>query len=124
MIFAAFGDHQVANVTTDVLARTARIPIRTPGLADGRSTDVTPFWGIRTTDLNGHKGRRGSTYVMWDFGTPAPPLTNQPNRAGDDPHGKGRDDPRVVAMVSTFLRTGRVYNVCPIGGPCATLPPI
>ncbi len=58
---------------------------------------------------------------MWDFGTPAPPLTNQPNRAGDDPHGKGRDDPNVLHMVSTFLSTGQIIDVCN-GQPCQTLP--
>ena len=46
LLFAAFGDHQVANVTTDVLARTIGAKIRQPALANGRSTDVTPFWGV------------------------------------------------------------------------------
>ena len=119
LIFAAFGDHQVTNVTTDVLARTAHIPLREPALADGRSTDVDPFWGIAR--IAALPKPSGSGYVMWDFGTPAPPLTNQPNRAGDDPHGKGRDDPNVLHMVSTFLSTGTIIDVCH-GQPCQSLP--
>jgi len=119
LIFAAFGDHQVANITTDVLARTAHIPLRTPALADGRSTDVDPFWGVSTIAKLPKQG--GSGYVMWDFGTPAPPLENQPNRAGEDPHGKGRSDPDVLRMVSTFLTSGQIIDVCH-GTPCQTLP--
>jgi len=116
LLFAAFGDHQVANVTTDVLARTIGAKIRQPALADGRSTDVTPFWGIEPADSLPYDG---SAYVMWDFGTPAPPLGNTPNRAGKDPHGMGRDDPNVLRMVDTFLREGQLIDVC-AGAPCAS----
>ena len=118
LLFAAFGDHQVANVTTDVLARTIGAKIRQPALADGRSTDVTPFWGIDATDPLPFDG---SAYVMWDFATPAPPLANTPNRAGKDPHGMGRDDPAVLHMVDTFLRQGELIDVCD-GAPCASTP--
>ena len=116
LLYAAFGDHQVANVTTDVLARTARIPLREPALRAGRSKDVTPFWGIPRISSYPHSG---SGYVMWDFGTPAPPDGNTPNRAGDDPHGAGRDDPRLLRLVDAFLRTGQVVDVCG-GGACTT----
>ena len=118
LLFAAFGDHQVANVTTDVLARTIGAKIRQPALADGRSTDVTPFWGVEAA---GALPYDGSAYVMWDFGTPAPPLGNTPNRAGKDPHGMGRDDPDVLRMVDTFLRQGQLIDVCN-GAPCASTP--
>ena len=30
--------------------------------------------------------RRGSGLVVWDSGTPAPPLAARPNDAGDDPN--------------------------------------
>ena len=46
LIFDAFGDHQVANVATEVMARTAHVHPAGPALADGRTTDVEPFWGI------------------------------------------------------------------------------
>ncbi len=123
LMFAAFGDHQVANVTTDVLARTIGARIRQPALAAGRSSDVTPFWGIDAIDGLSAEGTavERAAYVMWDFGTPAPPLGNTPNRGGKDPHGMGRDDPAVLAMVGTFLRDGTLVDVCG-GAPCASTP--
>jgi hypothetical protein len=117
LVFAAFGDHQVANAATDVMVRTMGLPLRAPGLADGRSPDAAPFWGIEAIDSYPHPG---SGYVMWDFGTPAPPTVNLPNRQGEDPHGQGRSDPAVLEMVARFLRTGEVIDVCG-PGPCQTL---
>jgi hypothetical protein len=114
LIFAAFGDHQVANVTTDVLARTLGASVRTPALAPARSTDVVPFWGLGTVTL---PSAGPATYVMWDFGTPPPPTTNTPPTEGEDPHGKGRTSPRVLELVGTFLRSGTVPEVCDTG-PC------
>ncbi len=117
LLFEAFGDHQVANVATEVMARTIGAELRAPGLNAGRSPDVTPFWGIR------HSGplpdSTGSYLVMWDFGTPAPPTANVPNRAGSDPHGMGRDDPRVLAMTTTFLNQSKLIDVCN-GAACTT----
>jgi hypothetical protein len=56
--------------------------------------------------------------VMWDYGTPAPPTTNTPNRAGTDPHGLGAANPRLTEQVDAFLRTGGTFvDVCN-GGPC------
>ncbi len=120
MLFEAFGDHQVANVATGVMARTIDAELRAPGLASGRSPDVEPFWGIDTTRRL--PDRRGSYLVVWDFGTPAPPLENVPNRAGTDPHGQGRDQLEVLTVASTFLEQGVLVDTC-AGGPCQTLPP-
>jgi hypothetical protein len=119
MLFAAFGDHQVANVSTDVLARTIGAELRAPGLAPGRSADVEPFWGIPPVASMPDQG--GSYYVMWDFGTPTPPTGNVPNREGEDPHGMGRDQDEVLEMALTFLETGTLVDTC-AGGPCQTLP--
>jgi len=114
-LFEAFGDHQVANVATEVMARTIRARVRNPALAPGRSPDVEPFWDITPV---GPLPDRGHSYlVVWDFGTPAPPTANVPPREGDDPHGEGRDEPGVVAMAAAFLNEGRLIDVCG-GGPC------
>jgi hypothetical protein len=117
LIFAAFGDHQVANVATDVLARTVGAAVREPGLAPGRSPDVEPFWGLGRVTLPADPP---ATYVMWDFGTPPPPTTNTPPTEGEDPHGKGRDEPAVLGMVAAFLRGEPVPDPCPTGRPCAS----
>jgi hypothetical protein len=117
MLFEAFGDHQVANVTTEVLARTIGAELRVPALAAGRSPDVEPFWGIDTTSR--FPDRRGSFLVVWDFGTPAPPTGNVPNRAGEDPHGMGRDQPEVLRLGTTFMNEGTLVDTC-AGGPCQT----
>ncbi|HLT69131.1 MAG TPA: hypothetical protein VKZ72_03120, partial [Acidimicrobiales bacterium] len=93
--------------------------VRWPALAEGRSPDVEPFWGIERTRRLPARG--GSYLVVWDFGTPAPPLGNVPNRAGEDPHGMGRSQPEVLEMVTTFLDEGKLVDTCG-GGPCQTLP--
>ncbi|MEQ8842381.1 MAG: hypothetical protein RIB98_15455 [Acidimicrobiales bacterium] len=118
LILAAFGDHQVANVSTDKLARTLGVPLREPGLAPGRSTDVDPFFGI---DPIGSLPHVGSGYVMWDFGTPAPPTENAPPREGEDPHGKLSDVPEALAIVADFIGADGVINDLCAGGPCQTL---
>jgi hypothetical protein len=118
MLYEAFGDHQVANVATEVLARTIGARLRVPALALGRSPDVQPFWDIPTVSRLPDSGR--SYLVVWDFGTPAPPTTNEPNRAGEDPHGQGRDRPDVLTLAVSFLDHGTLVDTCG-GGPCQTV---
>ncbi len=118
LLLEAFGDHQVANVSTEKLARTLGVPVRTPGLADGRSTDVEPFFGIDPITSLPHIG---SGLVMWDFGTPAPPTANVPPREGEDPHGKLGDVPEALGMAVAFIEPdGPIIDVCG-GEPCQTL---
>jgi len=45
LLLEAFGDHQVANVATENLARTIGAGVRSPARPDGRATAVEPFWG-------------------------------------------------------------------------------
>jgi hypothetical protein len=119
LLFQAFGDHQVANVATEVMARTIDARLRAPGLAEGRSADVEPFWDVREVGRFPH--RRGSYLVVWDFGTPTPPVENVPNRAGEDPHGMGRSQLEVLTLAEAFLERGKLVDTC-AGGPCQTLP--
>jgi hypothetical protein len=116
MMLEAFGDHQVANVATEKLARTLEIERRAPTLAPGRSLDVEPFFGIEPIPSLPHQG---SGLVVWDFGTPPAPPAELPNRAGDDPHGKLADEPRALALVAAFVNNGTIIDVCN-GGPCRT----
>lgn len=118
MLLEAFGDHQVANVATENLARTIGARLRVPALEEGRSLDAEPFFGIEPIDSY---PAGGSVLVVWDFGTPPPPPSNVPPREGEDPHGKAGEVPAVLLMVSEFLKTeGKLVDVCD-GAPCRTL---
>lgn len=118
LLIEAFGDHQVANIATEVQARTIGARLRTPGLAPGRSLDVTPFWGIPAAPALPYAG---SALVMVDSAQPAPPPDNTPPRAGSDPHGHPRNSPAIRALIAHFLATGEVIDTCG-GAPC-TAPP-
>jgi hypothetical protein len=117
LLVEAFGDHQVANISTDVLSRTIGADVHEPSLAPGRSADVDPQWGIEPLD---HTAATNGAVVLWDFGNPHPPTVNLPPTEpeyGDDPHGAGSREPMVLTQALTFLLTGEVTDVCN-GGPC------
>ncbi|WP_222721340.1 hypothetical protein [Actinomadura sp. HBU206391] len=113
----AFGDHQVANVTAEVEARTMGARIHQPAIAQGRNPDVFPYWGIKALP---HGPYAGSAMVVWDSGTPAPPVTNTPpagEQYGVDPHEDPRADATARAQKARFLKDGVVVDVCG-GRPC------
>ena len=116
LMHVSFGDHQVANVTAEVEARTIGARLRRPALDDGRSPDMVPQWGILPI---GHYPYNGSAIVYWDSHmTPAPPIENLPPTAGDDPHEFARSQVEARAQKSAFLRTiGAVIDTC-AGLPC------
>ena len=113
LMIEAFGDHQVANIGTETEARTIGAFVRQPAIAQGRSNDVTPMWGIPAVPSSPFAG---SVLVLWDFGTPAPPIESVPPRSpehGDDPHGMAGDVPAVLEQVSRFLSVDGVFvDVC------------
>lgn len=118
----AFGDHQVANVTAEVAARTVGARILLPGLAPGRSTDVVPFWGITPISF---LPWNGSAIVYWDSGNPPPPLGNvAPTEPafGSDPHENPRKTPAAQQQKSDFLRNGGVLVDTCGGLPCLAPP--
>lgn len=117
LLVEAFGDHQVANVATEVFARTIQAKLGAPALRDGRSSSKTPFWGIDPIDGYPFDG---SALVVWDYGTPAPPvgaaIPTDPEY-GRDPHGAGSDEPLVLVQALGYLLGGQLLNVCG-DGPC------
>jgi hypothetical protein len=115
LLHEAFGDHQVANITTEVETRTIGASIRQPALLPGRHADVDPYFDIPA--IPGYPFA-GSALVVWDSGTPTPPTANIPNTAGDDPHSKPRSQATARTQKSEFLKpNGAVVDVC--GGlPC------
>jgi hypothetical protein len=128
MLEMAYGDHQVANVTTEVEARTIGAPLRTPALDANRYSDglISPFYGHETLgDLDG-SAADGNAFFVWDigpkrmqedpvgsgtyklFGTDPPPLTNTPPTTsesdGDGSDGYGIDPHDTVIRSSPVIR--------------------
>ena len=115
LLIEAFGDHQVANISTENMARTVRAATHMPNMLPGRSWDRTPMWGMeRITSFP----FAGSVLVEWDFDTPAPPKTNTVPRQGTDPHGLGSREPRLGLQVAYFFE-GVFIDVCG-GGACVS----
>jgi hypothetical protein len=117
LMHVAVGDHQVANIMSDVEARsigasTAELP--------ARSNDKTPLYGIPRISTYPFKG--SAAIVYWDGGnqTPLPPVTNTPPRQGNDPHSFPRKTPAARQQKSDWLSpNGSLTDVC--GGlPCRT----
>jgi hypothetical protein len=120
LLHMAFGDHQVANVATEVEARTIGAKIRLPAVDPGRHRDVHPYYGIEPIS---HYPYRGSALVVWDIGplrgdlgTPAPPITNTPPELGRDPHGITGREVGAQLQFSRFI-DGEFIDVC-LGIPC------
>jgi hypothetical protein len=118
LLHEAFGDHQVANVATEVEARTLGIHVVRPTLAPGRDPAVEPQWNLPAVPSFPFSG---SALVMWDSGTPAPPLGNLPPTQGHDPHGDTGNTPAARAQAAHFLATGEVIDVCS-AAPCVAIP--
>ncbi len=121
LLQVAFGDHQVANVTAEAEARTIGAHIHQPALAPGRHTAVDPYFAIPPIEYP----HDGSAIVIFDSGTPAPPLENvtpDPS-ASQDPHETPRRDPAGKLQKSEFLRSGgAIIDVCG-GMPCTAVDP-
>ncbi len=105
LLRAAVGDHQVSNFGAHIMARTLGVPHLDTGIRD--------VWGLESTA----GPIAGSAYVEYDFGLPADPVENTPQRACDDPHSKVRPLDEARAQMDTFFRTGTIENTC-AGGVC------
>ncbi len=120
----AIGDHQVTNWMTDVEARTIGASAHDPVVDPGRWPDTDVLWNVPRIAAYPFTG---SAIAYNDFGpvrpdplnpgqtigTPPAPLTNTPNRVGEDPHGAPRGIPLGLAEVSNFLQIdGAILNAC------------
>jgi hypothetical protein len=115
LLHLAFGGHQVANVTTEIEARTIGASIHQPALAAGRHSDVNPYFGIPAIPSYPFNG---SALVVWDSGAATPPTTNTAPNTGPDPHSDPRSSPVARQQKSDFLQAGgAVTDVCS-GTPC------
>jgi len=131
LLQAAIGDHQVANVTAEVEARTIGASVYSPALAAGRHWETDPFLGI--PEVTGFPYTGGSMLVYYDGGpvgftgtrgdgTATPPIENVPPREewgfGDDPHGYPRAAADGLAQEGSFLRGAGVPACAAPAGYC------
>ena len=116
----AFGDHQVTNISTETEARTIGAELHVPALADGRSPEAEPFWGL--VSIRGASPK--AAMFVWDTGVPSEPLSDTPPVSGPDPHDTTpRTFPRFWSQMNTFFATGRVVDPCG-GKPCTGPRPV
>ena len=139
LMTVAFGDHQVAPITAQNIARTLKIPVYQPELAQDADFVPEPFWnltGIAKFPLD------GSALYFWDAGTLPPPLGNITPIMGEqwkadctganagnaedakcaDPHEDPRRQPQVIAQKKAFFQAdGVITNVCH-DKPCVAKP--
>jgi hypothetical protein len=96
----AIGDHQVTTLGAHMMARAiGAVAIR---------PQTRAMWEIDEVD----PPHAGSAIVEFDFGLPPEPITNTPQRQGDDPHGQVRRNPRALAQSLHFFETGEVIHTC------------
>jgi len=137
LLHVAFGDHQVANVSAEVEARSLGARIHQPALAPGRhhdeqlpdDPDNEAYFGIEPLPDGPFDG---SAIVIWDSGTPTPPtgvIPPRPPAFGQDPHETPRCMPAARLQKSLFLAPdGVVVDTCGgapcigIDGPCLPTP--
>ena len=123
LLTPAFGDHQVTNWATDVMVRTVGASIRLPAVDPGRHpAGANAYWGI---PVIGTYPFAGNAMVVGEIGplriedgeekgTNPPPLENNPNRSGVDPHGPDwSEQPDGYLAIGTFLSPlGWLPSVC------------
>jgi hypothetical protein len=74
LLHLAFGDHQVANVATEIEARTIGASIHVPAIAGGRHSDVNPYYGITRS------GAIPGSALIVGTAAPHPPITTADGR--------------------------------------------
>ena len=135
MLVMAYGDHEVANVATEVQARTIGAPLRMPAVDSNRQPPamIEPFYSHETLGNLGGPAADGNAFFVWDtgpkrtnppgnppgdslWGTDPAPLTNTaPNDTfGQNPHDTViEESPLARKQIADFLEiNGKVTNPC------------
>jgi hypothetical protein len=113
LLHEAFGDHQVANVATEVEARVIGARLRVPALDPGRSLDRRPFYRIPRVPSYPWAGDALVVYdigpLRGSLGTPPAPPANLPPEIGVDPHGVTAFEIPAATQISEFLKLGGAF---------------
>lgn len=131
LMHVAIGDHQVANITAEIEARTIGAKVVQPALDPGRHWQPDPFFRIPSI---GSFPYTGAALVYWDGGpvgfmgtvgegSGVPPNANVPPREengfGGDPHEYPRRAADARQQISDWLQpAGSLQGGCPGGNPC------
>ena len=125
LLQAAYGDHQVANVTAEAEARTiGAVGFEPPLVAQRYGPYVDPFWRIPawtapSADESGialfDSGPADNVTPEGHHGTDWPPVADVPNRSGEDPHEAPRRAPCGQQQKSDFLAVDGLLTA-PCGG--------
>ena len=120
----AYGDHQVSNWTTIVEARTIGARMRTPALYPFRQ-EGDMLYGIPSIET--WPDSNDSELLISDVGplrkladgtvkgTPPPPIYNEPNRPGVDPHGPDASEQVWArAQIGAFLQPDDQSTLIPV----------
>ena len=112
LLIENYGDHQVPNVGTEMLARTIGAAEYAPAFNRASASLNTSYQlGV----LNQTKPVKAAL-ELWDFGTLTPPVDNlaptNGSGAAADPHDYGRGDPLIDGQIIAFLKTGIAHDVC------------
>ena len=118
LLHVALGDHQVAQVSAEVEARTIGARVRPVAVDADRTLDVTPQYGIPKITTWPYAG---SALEIWDsgpireggLGNDVAPHGTVPNRPGRDPHGDPRSTKAAQFQKSAFFQpSGLVEDHC------------
>lgn len=101
MLMEGIGDHQVPNLSTEVLARSIGASYLGPG---NRSLDGLPPVTGPVSDTN--------TLLDFDFGLPEVPAENVPMTDGNDPHSDVFFQPFALLAIREFLLNGNAQSYC------------
>jgi len=131
LMTVAFGDHQVTNWASEIEARTIGAHLREPALDPGRYPGPVPYWGIPPIAAFPYGGdaamvvadlgplrpcpNDGVTACSGpDAGTPPPPVDNNANTLGVDPHGPDwAESAEGIAAIGSWLTPdGSLPAVC------------
>lgn len=101
LLMEGIGDHQVPNLSTELLARSIGAAYLSPANRDLYGLDAT------NGPLSGE-----NALLDFDYGLPDNPDANVPMEEGEDPHGAVFFEPAAQEALWAFLREGVALNPC------------